>query len=77
MKGIFNRRCINCDHLVWWDGDFVCLDKFKILTPDKEDQVGFPANPEVLTKYRWFCNYKFDERDLHKWLKEIIKESQK
>lgn len=25
------KNCINCEHFTWWDGDYCCIEKMKIL----------------------------------------------
>lgn len=32
------ESCINCEHFAWWDGDYCCVLRFKILceSPDGE-----------------------------------------
>ena len=25
------KSCLNCEHFAWWDGDYCCTAKFKIL----------------------------------------------
>ena len=27
------HSCLTCEHFAWWDGDYCCIDKFKILMP--------------------------------------------
>lgn len=29
------KNYINCEHFSWWDGDYCCTDKFKILQESK------------------------------------------
>ena len=26
-----DKNCITCEHFAWWDGDYCCIDKMKIL----------------------------------------------
>lgn len=32
------KNCINCKHFAWWDGDYCCTDKFKILQASPKGQ---------------------------------------
>lgn len=38
MIQIPENNCVNCKHFAWWDGDFCCIAKNKILqeSPDGE-----------------------------------------
>ena len=31
MNKYLEKSCINCEHFAWWDGDYVCTAKFKLL----------------------------------------------
>lgn len=38
MKFDINRNCVNCDHFAWWDGDYCCVKKLKILQQSKNGE---------------------------------------
>lgn len=30
-EDLLSRSCVKCEHFAWWDGDFCCVKKMKIL----------------------------------------------
>lgn len=30
------KNCLNCANFAWWDGDYCCTDKFKVLQESKD-----------------------------------------
>ena len=34
------KTCISCEHFAWWDGDYCCLKKMRILQPSKDGHFG-------------------------------------
>lgn len=47
--------CLNCKHFAWWDGDYVCIKKMKILTGETSFETNKPEDPKKLIKFRLFC----------------------
>lgn len=33
------RSCSNCEHFVWWDGDFCCLEHMTLLIESEEGRL--------------------------------------
>lgn len=39
------KNCINCGNFAWWDGDYCCLSKMKILCSSPKGEM----NEDILT----------------------------
>lgn len=33
MRRLKIPKCFTCQYFVWWDGDYVCMESFKLLSP--------------------------------------------
>jgi len=52
------KNCLNCQSFAWWDGDYCCVEKFKILQESKKGEF----NDQILTSIE-------ENKDCKKWKK--------
>jgi len=69
---ISNNCCLRCEHLVWWDGDYVCVEKFLIKSGQTDAFTCFPSDVAAITKPQGEC-FKNDENHIWDKLIEEIK----
>ena len=60
--------CVNCQNLAFWDGDFCCMDKMKIL------EYGDKLTEESLAEFPSECDTFIENKNVHlvEFFKEII-----
>ena len=63
-----DRCCLRCEHLIWWDGDYVCAKFLKIISEQTDWATCFPTDIKSITKHREEC---FKNDDNHIWDKLI------
>ena len=76
-RKILDKNCLNCEHFVWWDGDYCCVANFKILCESKrgdfsKDMLKSMKTPETCKDYKLSNNkiHEMYEELFNKFLKE-------
>ena len=69
---IANNCCLRCEHLIWWDGDYVCAKTLTIRSGQTDWATCFPSDIAAITKPMDEC-FKKDENHLWDKLIEEIK----
>lgn len=69
---INDHCCLHCEHLIWWDGDYVCIKKCIIKSGQTDDFTCFPSDVDAITKPEGEC-FKNDENHIWDKLIEEIK----
>ena len=65
---IDNKCCLQCKHFVWWEGDYVCVKFFRIISEQTDWDTCFPTDIKSITKSREEC---FEQDENHLWDKLI------
>ena len=49
-------KCLKCEHFCWWDGDYCCLDRNKILIGSPSGRITREQYDSLTRKYKhcWF-----------------------
>lgn len=69
---INDHCCLHCEHLIWWDGDYVCTKFFRIISGQTDAFTCFPSDVAAITKPQGEC-FKNDENHIWDKLIEEIK----
>lgn len=69
---IANNCCLHCEHLMWWDGDYVCTKTLTIRSGQTDWGTCFPSDVAAIIKPMDEC-FKNDENHIWDKLIEEIK----
>ena len=65
MKDLPHWRCLTCEHFCWWDGDYCCLDRRKILVESPSGRITREQYDTLCRrcKHCWFYSEKLNSRN--------------
>ena len=71
-------KCLRCKHFCWWEGDYCCLDNYKILIESSSGKITREQYDAVTRKYKhcWFFKkkeYRWNKDGLYCPLDKLIK----
>ena len=65
LKPLPHWRCLTCKHFCWWDGDYCCLDRCKILITSPSGRITREQYDTLCRrcKHCWFYSEKLNSRN--------------
>ena len=78
IKNLPHWRCLTCKNFCWWDGDYCCLDRNKILIDSPSGRITREQYDTLCRRYKhcWFYKeeyYKHNKNGLYIELDKLIK----
>lgn len=80
IKNLPYWRCLTCEHFCWWDGDYCCVDKMKILAESPSGRITKERYDTLYERYKRCRSYKekyyiWNKSGLYVELDKLIKKS--
>lgn len=68
-----NDTCITCQHFAWWDGDYCCMSKMKVIQHGDTFSEGIEAKIKPCEEFSYDekAPYKEEYKRYQEWQKQI------